>query len=505
MFLKRKCITSILKRRNHGWIKPEGYDTGIKVFNCVTRDKQPLIVKNKNLVSWYTCGPTVYDSAHIGHASCFLKLDVIQRILKEYFNLNIVSVMNITDVDDKIIAKSNELKISVQDVAKQFEKEFWQDLDSLNINKPDCVLRVTENMEIIKEFIRKLMDDQKAYKATDNSVYFDVHAYESYGKLQKISEESLEPVHFKKSNMDFALWKASKPNEIFWESSWGTGRPGWHIECSALASHVFGSEIDIHAGGIDLRFPHHENEEAQSCCAHGKTQWVNYWLHTGHLHLKGCEKMSKSLKNTLSISSMLQNTSAQVFRMACVMSHYRSSMEFSPEFMTTANNLLTSYINFFDTCRNYSDGYIKANINNDVVNKLITDTSDKIYQALTDDFNTPLVLKALSEVVTTINSMLHSTQSDDGARSVSIITISNLVVKTLSIFGININKRDVNASENNFIEVMDILNSFRQEIRQLGISKRDQDILKLCDNVRDNLKKCGIIVKDHGKLSSWSL
>jgi cysteinyl-tRNA synthetase len=197
-------------------------------------------VKNKNCVTWYTCGPTVYDSSHIGHASCFLKLDIIQRVLRQHFKLNLVTVMNITDIDDKIIARSNALKISTKELAKQFEREFWRDLDALEISRPNCVMRVTENLDIIKEFIIKLVDNKKAYQAENGSVYFDVGAYGRYGKLQNLGEEDTVGSTYKKSNMDFALWKAAKQNEVYWESPWGPGRPGWHIECSALASHVFG-------------------------------------------------------------------------------------------------------------------------------------------------------------------------------------------------------------------------------------------------------------------------
>jgi cysteinyl-tRNA synthetase len=239
MFLPKSYLFTI-KRLNHEWVKPEGYDTGIKVFNCVTKNKQPLIVKNKNCVTWYTCGPTVYDSSHIGHASCFLKLDIIQRVLRQHFKLNLVTVMNITDIDDKIIARSNALKISTKELAKQFEREFWRDLDALEISRPNCVMRVTENLDIIKEFIIKLVDNKKAYQAENGSVYFDVGAYGRYGKLQNLGEEDTVGSTYKKSNMDFALWKAAKQNEVYWESPWGPGRPGWHIECSALASHVFG-------------------------------------------------------------------------------------------------------------------------------------------------------------------------------------------------------------------------------------------------------------------------
>lgn len=234
------------------WIQPEGYDTGIKVYNCITKTKVPLVVANKSCVTMYTCGPTVYDSAHIGHASCYIKLDIIQRILKRYFKLNLVTVMNITDIDDKIINESKSLNKSPIEVARCHEKEYIQDLDQLLVTKPDVLVRVTDNMTLIVKFIKKLYDDKFAYKSDDGSVYFDVSQYENYGKLQKIGDNALEANTggIKKSLADFALWKAAKSNEPYWDSLFGPGRPGWHIECSALAGNIIGSSIDIHAGGI---------------------------------------------------------------------------------------------------------------------------------------------------------------------------------------------------------------------------------------------------------------
>ncbi|EEZ98366.2 probable cysteine--tRNA ligase, mitochondrial [Tribolium castaneum] len=498
----RNCL--IFTRNSHRWVKPNGHDTGIKVFNCTARTKVPLIVKNKNLVTWYTCGPTVYDSSHIGHASCFVKLDIIQRLLRHYFNLNVVTVMNITDIDDKIIARANTAKVPPKELAKKFEAEFWKDLDALDVRRPDCVLRVTENMDVIKNFIRELIDKGKAYKAGDNSVYFDVGAYDNYAKLQNIGEDAPEPSKFKKSKMDFALWKAAKPGEISWVSEWGKGRPGWHIECSALAGHVLGPEIDIHAGGIDLRFPHHENEEAQSCARYCRPQWVNYWLHTGHLHLKDSQKMSKSLHNTISISSMLEDTTAPAFRMACLMSHYRSRMEYSNEFVITASKVLQNYINFVDNCQNYLNGYLKADVDNDTVSKLVVESANKIHSALIDDFNTSEVISTINELISAVNSILHSSRTDlCDTKSVAVIAASNLVSSTLNMFGINVNKKQSSVCDN-YVEVMNILNDFRQSIRQLGISNKDKNVLELCDKVRDNLKSIGITIKDHGKMSSWS-
>lgn len=225
------------------WVQPKGFDTGIKVYNCIAKEKVPFIIKNKNLVTWYTCGPTVYDKSHVGHASCYIKLDIIQRILRRHFGLNVVTVMNITDIDDKIIQRSIEKKCSPIEIARMYEKEFWRDLDALNVKKANIVVRVTDNISLITNYIQKLIDKRFGYLTEDGSVYFDTIEYQNYGKLVNLAENENEEIHVnsvKKSASDFVLWKAAKPNEIFWDSKFGPGRPGWHIECSTIASTILG-------------------------------------------------------------------------------------------------------------------------------------------------------------------------------------------------------------------------------------------------------------------------
>ncbi|KAJ8961990.1 hypothetical protein NQ314_005772 [Rhamnusium bicolor] len=200
----RKCFLKY--RFNHNWVKPEGFDTGIKVYNCITRKKEPLIVKNKHILTWYTCGPTVYDSSHIGHASCYVKLDIIQKILRDYFKYNLVTVMNITDIDDKIIKKANQTNRIYNDIAKEYEKEFLTDLRDLGINKPNIILRVTENIDLIIEFIKKLESDDQAYKSSDNSVYFNMENYNNYGKLQNIgTSQQRDKSNLKKIKYGFCI------------------------------------------------------------------------------------------------------------------------------------------------------------------------------------------------------------------------------------------------------------------------------------------------------------
>uniref|UniRef100_A0A8W7PI34 cysteine--tRNA ligase n=1 Tax=Anopheles coluzzii TaxID=1518534 RepID=A0A8W7PI34_ANOCL len=333
----------------------------LRLYDGRLKEKFALqIHPSKPYLSFYTCGPTVYDSAHIGHASCYVRLDIVQRILRHHFHLPLVTAMNITDIDDKIIARALEQQVDWQQLARRYEDEFWSDLQRLNVRAPDVKLRVTDHIPAIVRFVQTLVEKGFAYSTADGSVYFETAKYERYGKLQKviIEPESNASKGQKRHQSDFALWKASKPGEPFWTAQgFAKGRPGWHIECSTLASHLFGRTIDFHAGGLDLRFPHHENEETQSCCYHGVPDWVTHWLHTGQLHLEGqTHKMSKSLKNTVSIGELLGAYSADEFRMLCLLSHYRIAIEYGPEAMETARNVLRKFASFFSDAKAYIDG-----------------------------------------------------------------------------------------------------------------------------------------------------
>uniref|UniRef100_A0A452VAS1 cysteine--tRNA ligase n=1 Tax=Ursus maritimus TaxID=29073 RepID=A0A452VAS1_URSMA len=258
-----------------------------------------------NRVSRYSCGPTVYDHAHLGHACSYVRFDIIRRILTRVFGCNIIVVMGITDVDDKIIRRAAEMNVSPASLANLYEEDFKQDMAALKVLPPTVYLRVTENIPQIISFIEGIIANRHAYSTAQGNVYFDLQSIgDKYGKLVGAVPSPVgEPVDSDKRHAsDFALWKAAKPQEVFWASPWGKGRPGWHIECSTLSSLVFGRQLDIHSGGADLAFPHHENEIAQCEAFHQCRQWGNYFLHSGHLHVKGKEeKMSKSLKNYITI------------------------------------------------------------------------------------------------------------------------------------------------------------------------------------------------------------
>lgn len=321
------------------------YRTGLKVNNSLCNEKVEFVTKNGDrTINWYMCGPTVYDSAHLGHARTYLTFDILRRILSSYFNYDVNVCMNITDIDDKIIKRSNEQNIEFSKFAKMWEDNFFKDMCNLNVLYPNHITRVSEYIPEIIDFIKVIMDKGYAYE-NKGSVYFDIDAYKKGGhmyaklvpqdKVQNIEELeeaegalSKDTINDKKNKGDFALWKASKPGEPFWASPWGNGRPGWHIECSVMCSSVFGTSLDIHSGGIDLRFPHHDNEIAQTEAHDESKQWINYFLHTGHLKIEGL-KMSKSLKNFKKISDFINVYTPNTFRLYFCQAKWDMEMDFT--------------------------------------------------------------------------------------------------------------------------------------------------------------------------------
>lgn len=481
------------------WMMPCGNPTGLYVYNCVANDKVPVLLKQPHIATWYSCGPTVYDSAHIGHASCYVRLDIIQRILKSFFNVKLITAMGVTDIDDKIINKANSIKVDFRTVAKQYEHEFWSDMVSLNIEKPLITTKVSDYIPAIEQFVKTLITADMAYAANDGSVYFDTSKYDNYGKLQKMPNSDEPKSKDKKNDMDFALWKGYKEGEPFWNTSWGKGRPGWHIECSAMVSKLFGSQLDFHAGGVDLQFPHHENEEAQSCAFHNTKQWANYWIHVGHLHVKGDTKMSKSLKNTISISSLLEKYSADTFRMACLMSHYRYPMEYSTEFMDTAEIVLSKFKHFFKDAHVYVNDSTKNNgAYCDTLLNEMQKIEETVIDALKDDFDTSSCINNLMTLITKANKIIKSDSSE--YFPVPVMLISELIYQTLTKFGLSlqeITKQDLSSS------LIDTLVEFRHSVRLNALSNKEKFLLQECDIVRDKLKSRKIQINDSGKVSSW--
>nr|CAD7576689.1 unnamed protein product [Timema californicum] len=533
---KWQCA-SVRTQSNAKWILPSGHDTNIYVYNCITKKKVPLILKNPNYASWYMCGPTVYDSAHIGHAwyvccsskfsiyNCYMKFDIIRRILCNHFDINVVMVMGITDIDDKIIHRAAELGEDINTLTRRFEAEFHEDMAKLNIKPATIITRVTDFVPRIIAFVQEIVDKGNGYVTVDGSVYFDTSQFDRYGKLFPVSmnEEPAQPTVDKKSPLDFALWKGAKPNEPSWLSPWGPGRPGWHIECSTMASAMFGRTMDLHSGGVDLLFPHHENEEAQSCVHHGVSQWVNYWLHSGHLHLKGDTKMSKSLKNTISIRDFLTKFTANEFRVFCLLSRYRNGVEYTDLSMENAVAVSKKLESFLED----ADAYIRGVSSSGVVDEPfllenLARTQVQFLSTLANDFDTAKGLGLLLELISITNRMLHQETKvvECSRRPGAVAAVSEFVRRTLNSLGTQYgtNKDMVADSPLQMERMVTSAVNFRNLVRELALldlkdSKkqeneqrflRNSSLLDACDTLRKDFLAAGVQVKDHGKLSSWS-
>uniref|UniRef100_UPI003AB0DBA2 probable cysteine--tRNA ligase, mitochondrial n=1 Tax=Centroberyx gerrardi TaxID=166262 RepID=UPI003AB0DBA2 len=438
--------------------------------------------------------------------------------------------MVITDIDDKIIKRSWEESVSPTVLARMYEEEFQKDMLSLKVIPPAVYLRVTENVPQIVAFIERIIQNGHAYATKQGDVYFDIKSIgERYGKFLGAVNAQCEPGSSdKRDSRDFALWKRSKPQEPFWESPWGRGRPGWHIECSTIASSVFGSQLDIHSGGIDLAFPHHENEIAQSEAYHQCGQWANYFLHSGHLHLKGsAEKMSKSLKNYITIKDFLQSYSANEFRMFCLLTKYRSAIDYSDGSMSVAQSSLATISTFSHDAQNYMKGQLQCSaVQEGLLWERLAETKATVVSALADDFDTPRAISAVMNLVYHGNCQLQPiTKSDGLPRSPAVFgAILSYIREVLGMFGINLlDKKEANVEDcsGSLEGVIEQLTRFRSEVRAFALARQDNTapgsgskpglyperipLLKACDTLRNDLAPLGVLIKDRGTNSTWEI
>ncbi|XP_015920445.1 probable cysteine--tRNA ligase, mitochondrial isoform X2 [Parasteatoda tepidariorum] len=462
------------------WNSPQGYDSGIMVYNSAINEKVSLVLKNKGTVTWYICGPTVYDESHIGHACCYVKFDIIKRVLEKVFNINVLLLMGITDIDDKIIKKSIEAGLSASEIAKHYEFGFFKDMEAMRVKRPIAISRVTENIPLIIEFCTKLIEKDFAYVTDEGNVYFIVSKSTSanlFNEMPNDFQVVVDPL--KRDQRDFALWKKAKPEEPFWESPWGKGRPGWHIECSAIASNIFGCQIDIHSGGYDLLFPHHTNEKSQSEAFHGCSQWVNYWLHSGLLHVGNEEKMSKSIKNTISINEYLRTNSVNDFRIMCLQSLYRRNISYCNETIEGARGLHEKLHNFVNECDLYI--YNKLRISTELEKSLflkLEETKEKIVSHLSDDFNTSQALLCLNDLVDVVNKALQSANDSslsDMQGVTSVAACLNYVEHALDIFGVKIMCKKRLRQE--FVCFIDSVVKFRNAVRLFSLCRSEKEIV----------------------------
>ncbi|TDG42876.1 hypothetical protein AWZ03_010696 [Drosophila navojoa] len=612
----------------------------LKLYNSLTRQKEEFIPLDGNNVKWYSCGPTVYDASHMGHARSYISFDILRRILADYFGYNIHYVMNITDIDDKIIKRARQYHLFEQyataaaqlpleqllneqkevlsllqvkcdkntdadkkvmlekmlqrmndavegltkavssgneaEIAKMrchyldeakdpiaewldgkqgahvndnsvfealprfWEDKFHNDMKSLNILPPDVLTRVSEYVPQIVAFIQRIIDNGLAYEV-NGSVYFDVNGFdkrdkhhyaklvpEAYGDTASLQEGegdlsvTEDRLSEKRSANDFALWKASKAGEPWWDSPWGRGRPGWHIECSAMASDIFGSIFDIHTGGVDLKFPHHDNELAQSEAAFGESEWVKYFLHTGHLTIAGC-KMSKSLKNFVTIQEALKKHSATQLRLAFLLHSWKDTLDYSENTMEMATQyekfLNEFFLNVKDLTRQVLSGepmqqFSEWTAVEAALQAKFNDVQAQVHAALCDNIDTRSALDCVRELVSTTNVYIRDNKSR--LNSLLLRKIASYVTDLLHIFGAIAGPRggigfplrgadSDSATNDHEAVVMPYVQSvaeFRNLVREQAKALKAFDILKLCDDLRDDvLPNLGVRLedKDDGK------
>lgn len=455
----------------------------IKIFNSLTREKEEFIPITPNEVKMYVCGPTVYNFFHIGNARTFIVFDTIRRYL-EYRGYNVKFVQNFTDIDDKMIKRANEEGTTVKAVAEKYISEYYKDADALNIKRATVNPRATEFMDEIIKFIKDLEDKGFAY-AVDGDVYFETKKFKEYGKLSHQNLEELEAGaridvdERKKDPMDFALWKAQKPGEPAWESPWGLGRPGWHIECSTMASTLLGQTIDIHGGGVDLTFPHHENEIAQSEARNGKP-FARYWMHCAFLNVNN-QKMSKSLNNFFTAREILEKYDSEVIRLFMLSGHYRNPINFSLDLLDQSKAALDRIYNTIGNLEHIIEVSQDKEISDEektFLNKL-TDYKNRYIDVMDDDFNTADAISVIFDMVRDINSSINENSSKKVAKD-----SLNLIRELGEPLGIL--QRSVRGNLEDEIQRL-------IEERQAARKAKNY---ALADKIRDDLKAMGIVLED---------
>ena len=387
----------------------------MKIYNTLTGRKEEFVPLIPNKVKIYACGVTVYDHCHIGHARSAIVFDVIRRYMR-YKGFDVKYVRNFTDIDDKIINRAKQEGITWDAVAKKYTAEYYKDMDRLGVGRADVEPKATEHIEEIIGIIKGLIEKGYAYEV-DSSVYFSVAKFPGYGKLSKRDMEEMtagarvEVDERKKNPLDFALWKKSKEGEPSWESPWGLGRPGWHIECSVMIKKFLGEQIDIHAGAQDLMFPHHENEIAQTEALAKKKPFVKYWLHGGLL-MTGGQKMSKSLGNFITIEQVLEKWEPRVIRMFVASSRYQSKLDWSEKNLLQAKKNLERMEEFVNKLKT-QNAKRKTMTQKSRISKLLKDSKTKFEEAMEDNFNTPEALAVLFEMIKAINPLFDKNEIDE--------------------------------------------------------------------------------------------
>ena len=442
----------------------------LKLTNSLTKKKELFKPLNPNKITMYACGPTVYDSPHVGNARTLVVFDTLYRLLKMIYG-KVNYVRNITDVDDKIIEASKKNKKSIKEITDMVTKTFHEDCKSLNCELPSNEPKATEHIDEMIIMTKSLIEKNFAYE-NNGHVYFSVTSFEDYGKLSNKNLDELksgsriEVSKLKKNPMDFVLWKPSEKKDPGWESPWGRGRPGWHLECSVMSEKYLGKNFDIHGGGLDLIFPHHENEIAQSCCNNSTKNFANYWIHNGFVTINK-EKMSKSVGNVISISESVQKYTGQAVRLALLSAHYSQPLDWNEDLLTNQKNTIDKWYNLFDD----------TNQENNL----------EIAESLLDDLNTPGFIAKIHE--------LYNNGIKGDKRSKILF---NTACRLLGLF--NINKLDWEKSKKKLVNISE--NFILEKIKERTIAKKEGNFV-LADEIRNELLNNGIIIEDEKNKTNW--
>jgi cysteinyl-tRNA synthetase len=496
----------------------------IRIYNTLSRRKEELIPRNKGKIGMYVCGPTVYNYIHIGNGRTYLSFDIIYRYLK-YRGYQVTYVRNITDIEDKIINKAREEGVSTAEIAAKYTLAFWEDAEALGLAKPTIEPKATEYIPSMIEMIKELISRGLAY-VIDGDVYYEVSKFRDYGKLSHRTIEELragERVEVdprKKNPLDFALWKAAKPGEPCWDSPWGKGRPGWHIECSVMSLQHLGMGFDIHGGGQDLIFPHHENEIAQSEGATGQKPFVRYWLHGGMVNI-GEEKMAKSLGNIILVRELVKQYDADILRILALSTHYRSPIDFGVGKLEEAKAAYDRLLNFRRRTKQILGGKTSRHKALDLerltkFREALSRTKEKFVEAMDDDFNTAAALATVFEFIKEANSFM---EESEGALTRGVKQLireaESLVVELTGVFGLKIvlpeekqelpkdileiaAKVGVKSSGRTPREVLESVLNVREEARK-------QQNWTLADEIRESLLKVGVEIEDTPFGPRWKL
>lgn len=479
----------------------------MKIYNSLTKKKEEFVPIEKDNVKMYACGITVYDDSHIGHARASVTYDMVCCYLR-FLGYKVKYVRNYTDVDDKIIARANALNMNALDYSEDRIKAAEDVFKKLGADFPDVKCKASENIENIIDFVSKLIEKGYAYPTEKGDVYYSVKKFKDYGKLSNINTEDLlngvrkDVEEGKKDPVDFAVWKSAKPGEISWKSPWGNGRPGWHIECSCMVLHNLGETIDIHGGGKDLIFPHHENEIAQSEALTGKPL-ANYWMHNGLIKING-QKMSKSLGNSLTIKHALELYNPEVIRYAIVSKNYSSDIDLGESEFAIAEKHLYYFYNTINAINKFLEENTKMK---EVPNEVADEIENKFKQAMDDDFNTPVAIANLFTDFKYVNNLLKNNKIEIDEKAYILNKIKNEIVRCYNVIGIF--KEDANELiedlKSKYINKLDLkVEDIEQEIINRAVAKSEKNY-DVADRIRKELDEKGIILNDSKEGTTWDI